>query len=507
MSTQKTSLQKNNTPRPPVVVVMGHIDHGKSTLLDYIRSSNSVAGEAGGITQHISAYEIEHSDTKGTNRRITFLDTPGHAAFTAMRSRGAKVADVAILVVSAEDGVKPQTLEALKQIQESETPFVVAINKIDKAGADIEKTKMSLVEHSIFIEGYGGDIPVTPISAKTGAGIDDLLETVLLLADMDDLSCNTDTLGRGYVIESHLDQKRGVTATLILKNGTLSRGMFIVVGDAISTTRIIEDFRGKPQDSFIPSAPVQIVGFDSLPAAGDMFECFATKKEAEESVRLFNEFSKKNKEAKFTGPVSKETVLIPLIIKSDTQGTGDAVEKEITKLTTSEVVFKILNRGVGSITDIDIQQASTDKSAIIIGFNTKLNKQATEMNDQYKVTIYESSIIYELIENLEKICEDRRPRKEIVEVSGAIKILKTFSQTKDKQVIGGRVENGKVAFGSKVRIIRRENEIGTGTITALQQSRISIKEAEEGNECGLQVESRTEIATGDVLEAFTVKVV
>ncbi|MDQ5949816.1 MAG: Translation initiation factor, partial [Patescibacteria group bacterium] len=277
---------KGVTVRPPVVVIMGHIDHGKSTLLDYIRKSNIVDKEAGGITQHLSAYEVIHKDEKGESRKITFLDTPGHAAFSGMRERGATVADIAILIVSAEDGVKAQTIEALNTIVEAKVPYLVAINKIDRPGANVEKAKMELMEKGVYLEGYGGNIPYVEISAKAGTNIPALLDTILLVADMENFTGDSSKTARGIVIESNMDPKRGISATMVIKDGTLSKGMFLVVEDAIVATRIMEDFLGKTISEVSMCAPVRLIGFDKVPAVGSVFESFNTKKEAESAVAL-----------------------------------------------------------------------------------------------------------------------------------------------------------------------------------------------------------------------------
>ena len=278
---EKNNEQKNAVERPPVVAVMGHIDHGKSTLLDYIRKTNIVDKEAGGITQHISAYEVIHKDENGKDKKITFLDTPGHEAFSKMRERGAKIADIAILVVSAEDGVKPQTVEAYKAIAESNTPFVVAINKIDKAGADIERTKMNLAENEIYLENYGGKVPFAPISAKTGDGIDNLLSLILILAELENFEGDAKENASGFVLESNMDSKRGIQATLIVKNGTLKKGMYVVSEDSICSTRIIENFLGKIISEASYSSPIRLIGFDKMPKAGSIFKAFENKKDAE----------------------------------------------------------------------------------------------------------------------------------------------------------------------------------------------------------------------------------
>jgi len=325
--------KENIIERPPIIAVMGHIDHGKSALLDYIRKSNVVAGEAGGITQHISAYEVNHK-TKNGEKKITFLDTPGHAAFTAMRLRGANIADIAILIVSAEEGPKPQTLEALESIKKAGIPFAIAINKIDKPGANVEKTKNQLVENEIYIEGYGGDIPFVPISAKTGEGIPELLDTVLLIAEMEELKGDKNKPAEGFVLETKLDPQKGVCATLIIKDGSLKTGSFIVCEDKFASIRTVDNFLGKTLTDASFSSPVQITGFKEVPNVGAEFKIFETKKEAEKNATEYKDVlgSASKKEIQRISGKDEEKVIIPIVIKADVLGTIEAIQHEINKL-------------------------------------------------------------------------------------------------------------------------------------------------------------------------------
>lgn len=493
---------KEATVRPPVVVIMGHIDHGKSTLLDYIRKSNIVDKEAGGITQHLSAYEVTHKDEKGADRKITFLDTPGHAAFSGMRERGATVADIAILIVSAEDGVKAQTVEALNTIVEAKVPYLVAINKIDRPGANVEKAKMELMEKGVYLEGYGGNIPYVEISAKVGTNIPALLDTILLVADLEQFTGDISKTARGIVIESNMDPKRGVSATMVIKDGTLTKGMFLVVEDAIVTTRIMEDFLGKTISEVSMCAPVRLIGFDKVPTVGSTFETFTTKKEAEAAVALYKEMLRSGKGPAVKEKLSPNTKVIPLVIKTDVVGTGEAIEKEVLKLNTDIISFKILSRGVGSIGENDLRLVSGDKDAIVVGFNVKIDSKAQDLNETLHIPIHTYTIIYKLTEMLAELIEERRPRTQVMEIVGKTKVLKTFSSTKERRVIGGRVESGKLAQGNKVKIMRRDFEIGEGTIIGVEQGKIKSKEVLEGNECGILVEAKIEIAPGDYLESF-----
>jgi translation initiation factor IF-2 len=490
--------------RPPVVVVMGHVDHGKSTLLDYIRKSNIVGGEAGGITQHISAYEVTTKDDKGKNRLITFLDTPGHEAFSKMRTRGAQAADIAILVVSAEDSVKAQTLEAYNTIIESKIPYIVAINKIDRPNANIEKTKMDLVEKGIYLEGQGGDIPFVLISAKEGTGIPELLDMIILVSDLEGFTGNPELNGSGVVIEAKRDSQRGVSATCVIKNGTLKAGMFVACGTAIVTTRILENFSGKPIKEATFSSPIRLTGFESMPEVGSIFESFNTRKEAENYIDIIKSEILNNKMSEVQTNGSGK--IIPIIIKTDVSGSIEAIEKEIEKLGSKEISFKIIGKGVGAINESDLKMGSVNKETIIVGFNTKIDTDARNLNESLKVKVETFDIIYKLIDWLKDLIEVRRPRLETIEVIGSMKILKTFGSTKGKHIVGGKVTTGRITLGSIIRIIRRDFEIGTGKIVEVQINKLKTKEVLEGNDCGIQVETKIDIAPGDVLEAFEITV-
>lgn len=489
--------------RSPVVSVMGHVDHGKSTLLDYIRKSNIVSGESGGITQHIAGYEVLHETAEGELKKITFLDTPGHAAFTGMRIRGANAADIAILVVSAEDGVKAQTMEAYEAIINSGAPYIVAINKIDKPGANIEKTKNTLIEHGIYLEGMGGTIPWVAISAKTGEGVNELLDLIIFVSDFNEMKADLAKPATGFILESNRDPKRGITATLIIKEGTLNKGSFIVSGTAMVPVRIMENFLGDPITVSYCSSPVKIVGFDNVPNVGEIFETFEDKKSAEKRVNenkesITTHHRLQNKQSEFS---------IPLIIKADVVGSIEAIEKEVNKLNSDENGFYIIDTGVGSISENDLRTAATDKNTIIVGFNTIIDKKAEDLREQLGTSIETFNIIYKLTEYLETELEKRRPRKETKETTGLLKVIKIFSQTKEKQVIGCKVDMGSATINSTVSIVRRENEIGTGKITEMQHNKSKAREVFEGDECGIQVESKITIAPGDVLQATIMKTV
>lgn len=500
----KKTATENIIKRPPVVVVMGHIDHGKSTLLDTIRKSNVVDVEAGGITQHLSAYVVPHTTKDGADETITFLDTPGHEAFQKMRLRGADVADVAILMVSAEDGVKPQTLDALESIKAADIPYVVAINKIDKPGADINKTQASLVENEIYIEGMGGDIPWVGVSAKEGTGIDELLDLVILAADLAELTGDTSAIATGKVIEAKLDPKRGNTATIIISNGTLKSGQVVVSGTTYSPVRIMEDFTGKNIREAGLSTPVRIVGFTEVPEVGAEFVAMENKKAAEVAIVEAAEAAT-NAAGPQVRPVRSKLPLVPILIKTDVLGTIEAIQHELDKFESDRILVKVIGTGAGDITATDVQNVSATKNAIIVGFNVKIERPALDLAERLGVEVETFSIIYELSDWLNNALKNRTPTVEEEIFTGDVKILKHFSMQKSIHVMGGRINEGTMKVGQKVQILRRDIEIGRGVIKNLQQAKQDVNEVIEG-EFGLQLETKVEITAGDYLKPYNVVV-
>ncbi len=500
----------------PVVIIMGHVDHGKSTLLDYIRKSNIAEREVGGITQKMSAYEINHGEGK-----ITFLDTPGHESFTSMRDRGAKSADIAILIVSAEDGVKPQTLDALKSIKDAGVPFFIGVSKIDKPGADIEKTKQSLAENGIFVEGYGGDISFVPFSGKTGKGVDDLLDMILLMTEVADIKAAYDVPAECIVIESGRDKIRGIHATMIVKNGTLKSGSFIVSGGVISPVRIIENFEGKPQKSFEPGQPLRLVGWTETPRVGDICIMCEDKDTAEllaeeqrKMLDLENEINDIN-DSKIENKLSQNirvlyglekdnTWILPIVLKTDSVGTLDAVKQEIGKIKLNNIQLKIIRAETGDINENDVKLAQGSNDSVIVGYNTKVDNQAKNLANQLNLKIETFNIIYKLSEWLENEAKSKAPKITEEESHGTLKVLKIFNANKTKQVLGGRVETGRINLGDKIKILRRDNEIGRGEIVELQHARSQVKSVEMENECGLMIEAKIEVVTGDVILAYSI---
>jgi len=503
MPKNETTSEKNMTERPPVVVIMGHIDHGKSTLLDYIRKSKIVAGEAGGITQHIAAYEVESEVEDGQTKKISFLDTPGHEAFVAVRERGANIADIAILIVSAEDGVKTQTKEALKSILEAGMPYVVAINKIDSPKANVDLTKSSLVENEVYLEGNGGDIPFVEVSALNGDGVDDLLNLILLVSDMNELTGNSDSPAEGVIIEAHKDKSKGITATLIIKNGTLEKGMFVASETAFSPIRAMENSNGEQVTTATFSSPITISGWSDIPPVGSDFKTFDSKKEVEKFCKACKEDRDKPSFKNALNAKAEEgEIIIPLIIKTDVSGTGEAIAHELKKIDVERVSFNIVEQSTGNISEKNMKTASASPDSIVVGFNVSIDPQADALRERDGIETNTFNIIYELTDWLKKVAKEKQPRIEVDEINGVVKILKIFNKTKNTQIIGGKVKSGSIAVGNKVRILRRNEEIGTGVIKGLQQQKSEATTVSEGNEFGGALDTKIELAESDHLEAI-----
>jgi translation initiation factor IF-2 len=475
---------------------MGHIDHGKSSLLDYIRKSNVTAGEAGGITQHVSAYEVTH-EHEGTERRITFLDTPGHEAFRALRARGAAAADIAILVIAAEEGVKPQTLEAYQAIVEANTPVVVAFTKIDKAGADIERAKMSTIEQGIYLEGLGGSVPYTGISSKTGEGVPELLDLVLLTSDLAELTADPDGLAEGFILESSQDAKRGMIATLIVKDGTLKTGSVVVAGNAMAPVRFIEDFAGKRIPEALPSQPISVSGWTTLPPSGTPFSAFASKKDAEKHIAT-NESTKR---APVAADVASGMTALPLILKADVTGSIEAVKHELAKIDHDRVAIRIIQESVGAVSEGDVKLAQTG-GAVIVAFNVGVDALARDYAERTGILVESFTIIYKLAERVSELVTERAPRITVEEIVGEAKVLRSFSRTSNKHVLGAKWVSGELTTGDLVKVDRRGLLIDKGKLVNLQVARADVSAIKSEGEFGLQVECKSDIAPGDSLIAF-----
>ncbi len=499
MTKTKEKTQNSEEARPPIVAILGHIDHGKSTLIDYIRKTNTTAKEAGGITQHISAYEIRHTTKDGRETAITLLDTPGHEAFSGIRTRSATLADMVILVVSAEDGVKPQTEEVIKYVKNSSLPFLVAITKVDKPTADVARTKQSLAEKEVYVEGYGGDTSVVEVSAKSGKGVDELLDMVSLMSEINAKKATREVLGSGVIIETRRDAKRGVIAVGIIKNGTVSTGLFAATRGAVAPIRFLLDAEENQVESLSYSSPVQIAGWDEMPEIGAEFQTFLKKEEAQN----FAEVGKRSAGVKTFNNISEDMAILPLIIKTDTAGSLEAVLREVEKLTRERIVPKIVFSGLGSINENDIKLALSGSRATIFGFNVKADTKAGLLAERSGISLFTYEIIYEFIDKIKELLAEKEPRIEVEEVEGRAKVLKIFDASKGKQIFGGRVTEGQIKHGMQIKILRREAELGRGRIKELQQSKIATDTVNEGIEFGAMVESKIEIAPGDTIEAIT----
>jgi len=485
---------------------MGHIDHGKSTLLDYIRKTKVVETEAGGITQHLSAYEVAHTTSSGETRRITFLDTPGHEAFQHLRSRGSSVAYLAILVVAADDGVKPQTLEALKAIESAAIPFLVAITKIDKTNADIERTKMSLVEHGVYLEGLGGSVPFVPISSKSGEGVPALLDLLLLAADLEELTGEPNTPASGLVIESHCDPRRGISAVLVIRNGSLHAGEYVVAGPAVAPLRIMEDFRGKKVTEATFSSPLMVVGFSTTPPVGAPFTTVPDKKAAHELTRAYEQRSTAA-QTELVEESDEESGIytLPVIIKSDVVGSIDAIKHELKKHEDERTAIRVVHAGVGSITESDVKHAGSNKQTIIVGFNVGIDAAAHELAERQGVEVAQFNIIYDLADWLPTAIAARRPKVRGENEVCHVKILKCFSFAKRAVTVGCRVESGSLHPKDKVKILHSGEELGRGTVETLKSGKSDAPHVDAGTDCGAQlvIELDREPVYGDELSAYT----
>ncbi len=469
--------------RPPVVVVMGHVDHGKTSLLDYIRKANVAGKEAGGITQGTGAYEVAHN-----GERITFIDTPGHEAFSKMRARGANIADVAILLVAATDGVQNQTKEAIKVLKQTETPFVVAINKIDKASdADIQNVKNQLLSEEVFLEGFGGATSYQGVSAKTGAGIPELLDLILLAADVEGLTYDPETDAEGFILESRLDTRKGNIANVILKNGTLRTGDNIQAGAARGRVKVLENFLGKKESMLIPSSPASIFGFEILPAVGDKFIAG--------NIELKDIASATTAKTKAVAPAEGLTIL-NFVLKGDVSGSLEALSGIIKSLPRPESVHvEIIGEGVGEITDGDVKSALANKSAII-AFRVKPTKAAAALALASSVKIIQSEIIYDLV----KVVEEMIKTGTTLKIVGDLEILALFGKRSGKkQVLGGKVVAGEIKNSFVLEMERRGEILGKGRIINLQSQKKDVAVVASGAECGMLFESDTEPRVGDHL--------
>jgi translation initiation factor IF-2 len=493
--------------RPPVVTILGHVDHGKTSLLDAIRSTEVAAGEAGGITQHIGAYQVEK---KG--RLITFLDTPGHAAFTQMRARGAQGADIVVLVVAADDGVMPQTREAIAHAKAARVPMMVALNKIDKPNANQDRVKQQLAELELVPDDWGGNTMVVPVSAKNKLGIDDLLEGILLVADSTEIKANPGGKVMGTVIEAELDKSKGVLATLLVQNGTLEAGDIVVAGIAHGRLRAMSDFKGKPIKKAGPSTPVAVMGLSDVPSAGDIFQVVDSEKEARaivaeraDAAKTLAQTKKKvSLEDLFANVQAGEAKGLNLIIKADVQGSLEPIVNELNKLGEGEIGLNILHAETGNIGNNDVMLASASK-AIIIGFNVQADVDARRMAEKEGVDIRLYEIIYRMTEDIEKALNGMLEPVVVEKVLGHAQVLQVFTASKFGKVAGCKVTDGELKRGARVRLYRDSDMIYEGDLSSLRHEKEDAKEIRTGFECGVGFKSFNDIQPGDQLICYTVE--
>ena len=493
----KTSDTKSSIARPPIVTIMGHVDHGKTSLLDFIRQSNITAGESGGITQHISSYQIEFQLSDKQKRKITFVDTPGHEAFSALRAHGASITDLVILVVAADDGVKPQTLEALHHARTANVPVIVAINKFDLPGANVERVKQQLVEHDLAPEEWGGKTVVVPVSAKTGVGVDQLLEMVILTTDLLELRADPEAQSEGIVIEANMDKQRGPIATVLIYNGTLRAGQVVVTGGTYGRIKTLEDDQGRKLFTAGPATPVVIMGLKDVPIFGDRLITAPNEKVAKTMVTQSAE--------KIRAVGSEEDNHLRLVLKTDVGGSLAALEESISKLKVKDATVEILSSGIGAVNENDINLAKPAK-ALIFAFRSTPTKRIKDLAEKEGVELREFWIIYEaldlLTEKLKKIATPVYVREE----TGRLKILQVFSQKKGVAIAGGDVTQGLVAMSDEVVAYRDKEEIGTAKMTGLKIGKVAVDQAEVGEQCGVGLEGAPELEKGDVLAFVKIRV-
>ncbi len=507
---EETDQPEDLVPRPPVVTVMGHVDHGKTSLLDYIRKTNVIAGESGSITQHIGAYHLVLPNGKG----ITFLDTPGHQAFTAMRARGAQITDIVVLVVAADDQVMPQTIEAISHAKNAGVPLVVAINKIDLPAANVEKVKRDLLQQAVVLEEFGGDVLAQPISAKSGQGVDELLDKILLQADVLDKKANPDRLARGTVVESTLDPGKGSVATVLVQTGTLRVGQDFIAGNLAGRVRAMFDERGQRVDAVGPSIPTQVLGFDGIAQAGDTFMAVPEGTDAREIAQKRQRLDREASHRRSLRGVSLEDLSkqieegavqsLRIIIKADQGGPAEALADAFAQQSTDEVRVEVIHRGVGAITESDVLLAKASE-AIIVGFHVRPDANARATAEREKVDIRTYRVIYEAVEDVRAALEGMLAPEEREVVFGEAEVRETFKISGTGTIAGCYVRHGVIRRGAKMRVIRDAVEVYDGNIGSLKRFKDDVREVKEGLECGIGVENFNDVKVGDVLEAYQIE--
>jgi len=500
----KEKASKFMLERPPVITVMGHVDHGKTTLLDTIRRSNVVAQEAGGITQHIGASVVTRNE-----RKLVFIDTPGHEAFTAMRARGAKVTDIVILVVAADDGVKPQTVEAVNHIKAAKVPMIVAVNKVDRPGADVDRVKRQLAEHGVVAEDWGGDTVFVEVSALKGQGVDTLLEMIVLVTDMQELRANPLRPAKGTVIEAKLDRSRGPVATVLIQTGTLRVGDIVVAGGAFGRVRALYDHRGERLDQAGPSQPVEVLGLADVPEAGEQFDAVEDERVAREMAAA--SLGERKTEQSARALLSLETLYqsikagsvkdLNVIVKADVQGSLEALQGALAGLTLTEVRLNILHGGVGPITETDVMLAATS-NAIIIGFNVRPDVNARRIAQQEQVDVRTYQIIYQVLDDINAAAKGMlAPKMQKVQI-GKAQVRATFSVPRVGLIAGCYVQEGRITRNAEVRVVREGQTLHEGKLSSLKRFKDDVREVQTGFECGIGVEGFEAFVEGDIIEAY-----
>lgn len=500
-------MEKTDTTpyvRSPVVVVMGHIDHGKTTILDWFRKSKVAEKESGGITQHIGAYIVEHASAHtGEKKHITFIDTPGHEAFSRLRSRGARVADIAVLVIAAEEGMKPQTKEALDIIRSTGLPFVVAINKIDKQEANPDRVKQELAKEEVLVESYGGKVPSVEVSGKTGKNMDDLLEVILLMAEIEHLNADPALPAEGVVIEAHRDPRRGTTATLLIRNGSLHSGDYVVIGTSFESVKIFENFAGKTIREAGPSSPVLLAGFKEMPVVGEEFKSFRERKEAERVVEA-RRAHVEEPQKKSTGGISEEEtrVIFNVVLKADVVGSREALEELIKRFESDALLVNVLRSDTGDINESDVKLALATGRVTVIGFRVGIDASTRLLAEKANTRILTGDVIYQLVDEVKKEIEAFLPPIVVRVDTGKARVIKVFKKDGARHIVGGRVIEGELKKGGSTEVIRMKEVVGRGTVIQVQHNKIDAPSVAAGKEFGALIEYKGTIEEGDILGIF-----